>query len=108
MGARSTGFFPVKAGWIDTLTILPSDGSDLTVPDLAHSGEVTYVAYFNAAATGSVAVKDGSDNVLATLTAPAGGGKVFAVRSGFETGSTTTVKLDSANLSAGTAQVSIF
>ncbi|ACT65655.1 predicted protein [Cyanophage PSS2] len=108
MGARSTGFFPIKAAWVDTLTLLPSDGSDLTVPNLQHSGEVTYVAYFNATAAGSVDVKDGSDNVLVTLTAPTGGGKVFAVRSGYETGEITTVKLDSANLSAGAVQVSVF
>ena len=108
MGARSTGIFPVKAGWVDTATILPSNGNDLTVPDLGHSGEITYLAYFSDNANGSVEVQDGDDNTLVTLTAPTGGGKVFAVRSGIETGSITTIKLISTSLAAGTVQVSVF
>ena len=106
MGARSSGMFPIKGAWVDEATTLPSDGSSLTVPDLQHSAEVTFVAFFNAAAAGSVTVAAGSTNV--TLAAPSGGGKVFAVRSGIELGSVTAVALDSAALTSGAVKVVLF
>jgi len=106
MGARSSGMFPIKGAWVDEATTLPSDGSALTVPNLHHSAEVTFVGFFNAAASGSVTVVAGGTNV--TLTAPSGGGKVFAVRSGIELGDVTTVALDSAALTAGAVKVVLF
>ena len=107
MGARSSGMFPRKGVWIDAETIIPADGSALTVPDLQHSGEVTIVAFFSADAVGSVTVDlDGTAVVLAA--ADQKDLKVIKVRSGYELGSVTEVTQDQASLSAGTAQVSIF
>ncbi len=108
MGSRSFGMFPIKAAWIDAETLLPSNGDALVVPNLQHSNEVTVVAYFDDAASGSVTVTDGAGNALFTLAAPGAAGKVFAVRSGYELGEVTSVKLDSAALTAGSAQVSLF
>ena len=98
--------FPIKGAWVDEATTLPSDGSALTVPNLHHSAEVTFVAFFNAAASGAVTVVAGGTNV--TLAAPSGGGKVFAVRSGIELGDVTSVALDSAALTAGAVKVVLF
>lgn len=106
MGARSSGMYPRKAAWVDEETTLPSDGSALTVPNLQHSDEVTFVAFYSADAAGSVTVAAGSTNI--TLAAPSGGGKVFAVRSGIELGSVTSVALDSAALTAGSVKVALF
>ena len=107
--ARSSGMFPIKSAWVDAATILPANGDELVVPNLQHSEEVTVVAYFTGNAAGSVAVKDAADNILYTVAAPAGGeGKVIMVRSGYELGAIETVKLDSALLTAGAVQVSIF
>ena len=107
MGARSSGMFPRKAAWVDAATIIPADGSSLTVPNLKHSGEVTIVAFFSSDAVGSVAVTLGSETV--TLAASDERlGKVIKVRSGYELGDVTEVSQDQASLSAGTAQVSIF
>lgn len=106
MGARSSGMFPVKGAWVDEATTLPSDGSALDVPDLQHSSEVTFVGFFSADAAGSVTVVAGG--TLVTLSAPSGGGKVFAVRSGIELGSVTQVALDQAALTAGSVKVCLF
>ncbi len=106
MGARSSGIFPVRGAWVDEATTLPTNGDALTVPNLHHSSEVTFVAFFSAAAVGSVEVTAGSTTI--TLEAPAGGGKVFAVRSGIELGDVTSVSADYAGLSAGTAKVVLF
>lgn len=106
MGARSSGMFPIKGAWVDEATTLPSDGSALAVPNLHHSAEVTFVAFFSSAAAGSVSVTAGS--TVITLAAPSGGGKVFAVRSGIELGDVTAVALDSTNLTAGTVKVALF
>lgn len=107
MGARSSGMFPRKGVWIDAETIIPADGSTLTVPDLQHSGEVTIVAFFSADAVGSVAVTIGSETVTLAV-ADQKDLKVIKVRSGYELGSVTEVTQDQALLTAGTAQVSIF
>lgn len=106
MGARSTGMFPIKGAWVDEATTLPSDGSALDVPNLQHSAEVTFVGFFSADAAGSVSVQAG--DTVVTLSAPSGGGKVFAVRSGIELGSVTQVALDQAGLTAGTVKVCLF
>lgn len=98
--------FPVRGAWVDEATTLPADGSNLTVPNLHHSSEVTFVAFFDAAAVGSVVVDAGG--TLVTLEAPAGGGKVFAVRSGIELGDVTSVSADYSGLTAGTAKVVLF
>lgn len=104
--ARSSGMFPVRGAWIDEATTLPVNGDPLTVPNLQHSHEVTFVAFFNATAVGSVEVTAGTTTI--TLTAPTGGGKVFAVRSGIELGAVTTVSADYTGLSAGTGKVVLF
>ena len=107
MAARSSGMFPRKAAWVDAETIIPADGSALTVPDLQHSGEVTIIAYFSADAVGSVSVDLGGTTVTLAA-ADQRDRKVIKVRSGYELGSVTSVTQDQASLSAGTAQVSIF
>ena len=107
MGARSSGMFPRKGVWIDAETIIPADGSTLTVPNLKHSGEVTVVAFFSADAVGSVTVDLGGTAVTLAA-ADQRDSKVIKVRSGYERGDVTEVTQDQASLSAGSAQVSIF
>lgn len=107
MAARSTGMFPKYAAWVDTATILPANGDPLEVPNLQHSAEVHFVAYFSADAEGYVEVYSGVTS-LVKLTAPAGGGKVIAVRSGYELGEVTSIALNSTSLDEGTVQVSVF
>ena len=107
MAARSSGMFPIRAAWVDAETIIPADGSALTVPDLQHSGEVNIVAYFSSDAVGSVTVTLGTETVTLAA-ADQRNSKVIKVRSGYELGSVTEVTADYASLSAGTAQVSIF
>ena len=107
MAARSSGMFPRKAAWVDAATIIPADGSALTVPNLQHSGEVTLVAYFSDDAAGSIAVTLGSETVTLAA-ADQRDKKVIKVRSGYELGPVTSVTADYALLSAGSAQVSIF
>lgn len=106
MGARSSGMYPVKGAWVDEATTLPANGDDLTVPNLQHSDQVTFVAFFSSDADGHVDVTAGSHTIV--LTAPAGGGKVFAVRSGIELGPVTVVSADYAGLTDGTAKVCLF
>lgn len=105
MGARSSGLFPIRGAFVDEATTLVAGGS-IDVPNLHHSSEVTFVAFFDAAASGSVEIVAGS--TVITLTAPSGGGKVFAVRSGIELGDVTSVSLSTAGLTAGTAKVVLF
>ena len=107
MAARSSGMFPRKAAWVDAATIIPADGSALTVPDLQHSGEVTLIAYFSSDAVGSVDVTLGSETITLAA-ADQRNSKVMKVRSGYELGSVTEATQDQAALSAGYAQVSIF
>ena len=107
MAARSSGMFPRKAAWVDAETLIPADGSALTVPDLQHSGEVTLIAYFSADAVGSVEVTLGTETVTLAA-ADQRDRKVMKVRSGYELGSVTSVSQDQSGLSAGTAQVSLF
>ena len=107
MAARSSGMFPRKAAWVDAATIIPADGSALTVPDLQHSGEVTLIAYFSSDAVGSVDVTLGSETITLAA-ADQRNSKVMKVRSGYELGSVTEATQDQASLSAGSAQVSIF
>lgn len=105
MGARSSGMFPIRGVWIDEETTLVAGGSK-AVPNLHHSEEVTFVALFDAAAVGSVQITAGSEVI--TLAAPSGGGKVLAVRSGYELGDVESVDLDVTGLTAGTAKVFLF
>ncbi|MGB0873616.1 MAG: hypothetical protein ACPGSE_00030 [Synechococcus sp.] len=97
--------FPRRAAFVDELTTLVA-GSAITVPNLQHSDTVEFVAFFDAAASGSVAVTAGS--TVITLTAPSGGGKVHASRLGIEIGEVTSVSLDTTGLTAGTAKVVLF
>jgi hypothetical protein len=97
--------YPIRGAFVDEATTLVA-GDSITVPNLHHSAEVTFVAFFNAAAVGSVEITAGSTTI--TLTAPAGGGKVFAVRSGIELGDVTSVALDTTALTAGAAKVVLF
>jgi len=106
--ARSSGIFPKKAAWVDLETTFPADATLIAVPNLQHSDLVTFVAYFSATAVGSVVVQRPDNSVIATLTAPAGGGKVIVARGGLEIGSVTSVKLIRTGLTAGTARVSLF
>lgn len=107
MAARSSGMFPVRAAWVDAETIIPANGDTLEVPNLMHSGEVTFIAFFSADAVGSVTVTAGGTTVVLDA-ADQKDHKVIKVRSGYELGSVTEVSQDQAALSAGTAQVSIF
>ena len=107
MAARSSGMFPRTAAWVDSETIIPADGTALTVPDLQHSGEVTLIAYFSSDAVGSVEVTLGTE-VVTLAAADQRDRKVMKIRSGYELGSVTSVTQDQSGLSAGTAQVSIF
>lgn len=103
MAARSSGMFPRKGFLVDEATIL--SGTPVAV---GAKVELNIAAYFDAAAVGSVDVKDQDGNTVATLSAPTGGGKVITTRNGYESYGVTSLVLDSASLSAGTAQVSLF
>lgn len=111
MAARSSGMFPKHAAWVDLATLLPADGSDLSVPPLNHSGTVHFLAYFSADAVGSVTVELSNGYQVVLDADGERNRKVIAVRSGYEIGdmgATPTAKRINTNLSAGTAQVSVF
>ena len=55
MGARSSGMFPRYATWVDEAALL-SPGVAKAVPNLQHSAEVHFVAYFSSDAVGSATV----------------------------------------------------
>lgn len=106
--ARSSGMFPKQAAWVDLETTFPANADLMEVPNLQHSGLVSFVAYFSANAVGTVAIQRADNSPVCSLTAPAGGGKVIVQRSGIEIGTLTQIKCVRTGLTAGTAQVSLF
>jgi hypothetical protein len=109
MAHRSTGLFPRKAAYVDAATILTAGSSTaFAIPTGVDS--LGIVAYFSSTAAGYAKITDQSDNLLATITAPSGGGMVLIERSGFELAKlgVTGLKLVTATfLTAGTVQVSL-
>lgn len=103
MAARSSGMFPRKGFLVDEATIL-----SVTPVAVGSKVELNIAAYFAADAVGSVDVNDQDGNTVATLTAPSGGGKVITTRNGYEAYGITSLVLDSASLSAGAVQVSLY
>ena len=105
---RSTGLFPRKAAFVDSATILTAGAAAFPVP--VGVDELCIVAYFSSNAAGYAKITDQSDNLIATLTAPSGGGMVLVERSGYELAKlgVTGLKLVTATfLTAGTVQVSL-
>lgn len=92
---------------VDEATILV-DGVAKSLTGGARAQGLHLGCYFSSDAAGSVAVEDQNGLVLATVTAPTGGGKVIIERGRFEVYDVTSVTLDSALLSAGSVQVSLF
>jgi len=103
MAARSSGMFPRKGFLVDEATILSA-----TPVAVGAKVELNIGAYFDSSAVGSVDVKDQNGAVVATLTAPSGGGKVVTTRNGYESYGLESLVVDATNLSAGAAQVSLF
>jgi hypothetical protein len=109
MAHRSTGLFPRKAAYVDAATILTA-GSSTAFAIPVGIDELCVVAYFSSDAAGYAKLNDQDGNLLATLTAPSGGGKVQIERSGYELAKmgVTGLKLVTATfLTAGAVQVSL-
>ena len=95
--------FPRSGGYVDELNIL-ADG--VAKPVFGGAG-VRVLAYFDAAATGSIAlVVTGGEDI--TVTAPTGGGKVLLERGATEMYGVTAIELDESNLAGGPVQVSLY
>ncbi len=92
---------------VDEATIL-ANGVAKSLTGGAKAQGLNLGCYFNTAATGSVTVADQNGTVLATITAPSGGGKVIVERGRFEVYDVTSVVLDDSGLSAGAVQVSLY
>ena len=107
MAAQSTGMMKRQGFLVDEATIL-ANGVAKALTGGAKAQGLNLGAYFSSDAAGSVAVADQNGVVLATVVAPAGGGKVIIERGRFEVYEATTVTLDTANLSAGSVQVSLY
>ena len=99
--------FPRKGFLVDEATILV-DGEAKSLQGGAKAQGLNVAAYFSADAVGSVAINDQDGALVATLTAPTGGGKVITSRNEFESYSLESVTLDETNLSAGSVQVSLY
>lgn len=117
MAARSSGMFPRVATWVDAETLFTATDATKEVPNLQHSSEVHFVAYFSAGAAGSVTVTTNNGYVVELAATDERGTdlKVYKVRAGYEIGDmsvggtqTPVVTVDFAGLTAGTAEVSIF
>ena len=109
MAHRSSGLFPRKAAYVDAATILTA-GSSTAFAIPVGADDIEVVAYFSSDAAGYAKLNDQDGNLLATLTAPSGGGKVQIERSGYELSKmgVTGLKLVTATfLTAGTVQVSL-
>ena len=106
MAAQSTGMMKRQGFLVDEATILV-DGVEKKLTGGAKAQGLNLGCYFSSDAVGSVTVSDQSSNVLATITAPTGGGKVIIERGRFEVYEVTTVTLDETNLT-GSVQVSLF
>lgn len=103
MAHQSTGLHPRKFAYVDAEMILSASPKAVST----HGETINIVAYFSADAAGDVAVKNGSDTI-ATLTAVPGG-KVQIARSGYEFGGAElSLTVDTAALTAGSSQVSVF
>lgn len=94
--------FPRSGGYVDELNIL-ADG--VAKPVFGGAG-VRVLAYFDAAASGSVTltVTGGEDIVI---TCPSGGGKVLLERGATEMYGVSEITLDETSLT-GTAQISLY
>lgn len=92
---------------VDEATILVN-GVAMPLTGGAKSQGVNLGCYFSSDAVGSVEVVDDNAQVLATIAAPNGGGKVIIERGRFEVYEATTVTLNTAGLSAGSVQVSLY
>ena len=92
---------------VDEATIL-ADGVAKSLTGGAKAQGLNLGCYFSSDASGSVAIADQNAAVIATITAPSGGGKVIVERGRFEVYDVTSVTLDETNLSAGSVQVSLY
>ena len=117
MGARSSGMFPRVATWVDAETLFTAAAPAKDIPNLQHSAEVHFVAYFSADAVGSVKVtlNNGYEVELAATDERGVDLKVYKVRAGYEIGDmsvggtqTPAASVDFTGLTAGSAEVSIF
>jgi hypothetical protein len=107
MAAQSTGMMKRQGFLVDEATIL-ANGVAKSLTGGAKAQGLNIGAYFSSDAAGSVSVADQGGTVLATIAAPSGGGKVIVERGRFEVYDATSVVLDTANLSAGSVQVSLY
>ena len=107
MAAQSTGMMKRQGFLVDEATIL-TNGVAKSLTGGAKSQGLNLGCYFSSDAVGSVSVADQNGAVLATITAPSGGGKVIIERGRFEVYEATSVVLDTALLSGGSVQVSLY
>ena len=107
MAAQSTGMHKRFGFLVDQATILVN-GVAMPLTGGAKAQGLNLGCYFSSDAAGSVTVADQNGAVLATVTAPAGGGKMVIERGRFEVYEATEVTLDTAGLTAGSVQASLF
>lgn len=107
MAAQSTGMMKRQGFLVDEATILVN-GVAMPLTGGAKAQGLNLGCYFSSDAAGSVTVSDQDANVLATVTSPTGGGKVIIERGRFEVYEATSVTLDTAGLTGGSVQVSLY
>lgn len=95
--------FPKHGAYVDQALIL-ADGVSKSI---SCGGGLNVLAFFSAAAAGSVTVTLSNGEVI-TLSAPSGGGKVATTRNAYEVYGVNTAVLDEAGLTAGSVQVSLY
>lgn len=94
--------FPRSGGYVDEANIL----ADGVAKAVFGGAGVRVLAYFDAAASGSVTLTvNGADDIV--ITCPSGGGKVLLERGETEFYGVTEITLDETNLT-GSVQVSLF
>ena len=95
--------FPRSGGYVDEALVLENG----TTKAISTGAGITVLAYFSSDAVGSVDVTL-SNGLVLTLTAPSGGGKILTSRNETEIYGVDEATLDTASLSAGSVQVSLY
>lgn len=107
---QSTGLHPRKAAYVDTATILTNDSATaFSIP--TGNDDISFVLFFSATAAGLVKINDQAGNLIKSVAAPSGGGRVLVEMSGYELklAAVTGIKIVTTTfLTAGAVQVSMY